>query len=689
MPKWNKVTQILFCCGCLFMVVSCSNKPQSAGESPAATLSLLELAGGSTETTFVGIAPRESPPATMFQQIEQALEAGEIDIMEADRLVMALRFGGRHEMPEEWQESAAESGIPDLALFWVMQRLPSYPAEIQEELISWFPGVRANRVARKAPELNLWPVNVAYASSGEFLAAEFSDGNETDPTADCVPSLPAYLENDAGQLWEGQFQKLEEASISLGGELRSVVVCGRSAADLSVAQAVLSVVTQAIPEMNTFFGSKLSGRFDYSGPTIQFFLEDQGTVDPTGAAAGVMISCNRIAIVKDLESCQLKGTVVHETFHCLEMESQGYSTQQDRSGPYSEGVQQSSNFGRQPSWLSEGVAEWAEHRFAADNNSEWPRYSEMALYPNVALEDREYDAAIFFTFLEQHAGGDAAIRDVLDKMTIPNAEVAPRSESVLKDLFPWPTTWFEFAEALSGFKPLYEQGHPELTDQPIFPYDETSACGLGDGEIAISQESEITGLRTNLEPYKSIVYDLFVPGLSVAYDTVDMPFFADLQYIDVGFAGDVTDKITAGTIKVTAVLRTASDDRIVDWNELWLTEGVSAEPIEVSAGTNFLSQARSVEMPVANTLASTIETDGRFRVCLTDEVEGCFERPDAEIYRDLREINIIIANAGVDPGDDVPSPGLESYLVLLPGAMPGWKAIRVEDQPSFIETFSL
>lgn len=686
MSKWNKLNQRLFCCGCFFMLVSCSNEPQSAGESPAATLSLLELAGGSTETTFVGIAPRESPPSTMFQVIEQALEAGEIDIMEADRLVMALRFGGKDEMPDDWRERAVESGIPDLALFWVMQRLPSYPTEVQEEIVSWFPGVRANRVASRVPELNLWPIGVVNASSGEFLAAEFNDGNELDPTADCVPSLPTYLGIN-GQMWEGQYQKLGEASVVLGGEMRSVVVCGRSAADLSIAKAVLSIVTQVGPEMNTFFGSKLSGRFDYSGPTIQFFLEDQGTVDSSGKTAGEMINCNRIGIVKDLESCQLKGTVIHETFHCLEMESQGYSTQGDRSGPYSSGVKQSSMFGRQPPWLYEGAAKWAEHRFAADNNSEWPRYAEMALYPNVALEDREYDAGIFFTFLQQHAGGDAAVLDVLDKMTIPNAEVAPVSESKIQDIFPWPTTWFEFTEALSGFEPLYEQGHPKLTDQPIFPYDETSACGLGDGEIAISQESEITGFRTNLEPYKSIVYNLFVPGLSVAYDTVDMPFFTDLQYIDVGFAGDVTDKITAGTLKVTAVLRTASDDRIVDWNEFWLTEGLSAEPIEVSAGTNFQSQANAVLMPVPaeNTLASPIETDGRFRVCLTDEVEGCFERPDAEIYRDLREINIIIANAGTDPGDDVPSPGLESYLVLLPGSMPGWKAIRVEDQPSFVE----
>ena len=71
-------------------------------------------------------------------------------------------------------------------------------------------------------------------------------------------------------------------------------------------------------------------------------------------------------------------------------------------------------------------------------------------------------------------------------------------------------------------------------------------------------------------------------------------------------------------------------------------------------------------------------------MCLTDEVEGCFDRPDTEIYRDLYEIDIIMANAGTEDEDDIPI-GDGSYLVLLPGAMPGWKAIRVEDQPSFVE----
>lgn len=647
-------------------LVSCSDQAQLSRQPPAAQLSLVELAGGNVETTFVGVAPAELPPSTSFRSIKEALEAGEMDVMEADRLVMALLFGGRNELPDEWQESTAESGIPDLALFWIMQRLPSYPAEIQDEIVSWFPGVRANRVGKNFPGLNLWPVSVAHASSGASLALE---------SGQCVPSLA--IGPRANSMWQGPFEKLGEASVTLGGAVRSVVVCGRSAADLGVATRVLSAVTQALPAMDAFFESKLSGRFDRPGPAIQFFIEETINIDQSGTTTGAMVACNRIAVSRDLEQCELKGVVIHETFHCLDMEAQGYSGRQipsaffDQMGP-------GGFYGRRAEWVTEGVAKWSEDRFAVDNNSEWPVYTVMAEYPQLALEDREHDAAIFFTFLGQHAGGDNAIRDVLDNLTNQttgrSTDTSGVSESVLEELFLWPKTWFDFADALSGFKPLYEVGRPELTDQPVFPYEESAGCG---GEVYLSQD--YFARYTPLEPNQALAYNLVIPGLSVSYETVDMRGPSGIQYVDVGFAGDVIDRMLSGKLQVTAVLRTTSEDRVVNWTDLWVTEGQWAEPIRVPPGI-----ALQTEDPFAESLSESIDTEGRFRVCLTDEVLGCFDRPEAEIYRDLYEINIIMANAGMDDEDDIPSVDA-SYLVLLPGAMPGWKAIRVEDRPSFEE----
>ncbi len=50
-------------------LVSCSDQAQLSGPPPAAQLSLVELAGGNVETTFVGVAPAEGPPSTIFRRM--------------------------------------------------------------------------------------------------------------------------------------------------------------------------------------------------------------------------------------------------------------------------------------------------------------------------------------------------------------------------------------------------------------------------------------------------------------------------------------------------------------------------------------------------------------------------------------------------------------------------------------------
>jgi hypothetical protein len=618
-------------------------------QPPAAQLSLAELAAANVQPTFVTVEPVERPPATIYRRIVEALQTGELDIMEADRLVMPLLFGQRGEVPDQFQEGAAASGVPDIALFWSMQRLPFYPDEVQAELRSWFPGVRESQVAAAAPRFSLLAPSVVYASSQELSPA---DGT-------CVPS-----ENIFG----GTFLNLGEHVVGggfAGGTPLRLVMCGRSPADPGAANHVATMAREAISEISAFFGKPFQQSTNWSGPEFRIFLEQGAIISDvaTGDSAshGGMLSCHEIGVNLLVDECELKASVIHEVFHCLDMQAQGYTTAEQVGA----GLKAGTFYGRQPDWVSEGAAVWAEDRFAPDNNAEWGYHQTMAEFPFHPLESRGYTAGIFFNFLQQHAGGDDAVRKTLEKFTdrAGTGPIGGERASTLEEVFPWPLTWFDFSEALSGFKPLYEQGRPELTDQPTFPYEESVGCA---GETKyVTQEKH--GRRLPLGPHEAHFYDLEIPALSVTYEIVELQSF-DAQYLDVGFGGAVVDRIQSETIKVTAILRMDSGDEIVDWSDLWLAEGLGAEPIL---------------MPPSIGSFSPKETEGRFRMCLTDEVEGCDDVPEQKIYRGLYEIDIIMANAGTREMDNIGVAPDESFLVLLPGAMRGWKAIRVEIEPSF------
>lgn len=607
-------------------------------QPPAASLSLAELAARNVATTITPVEPPPAPPASIYQNLREAVESGALSPMDADRMLMPLFFGADGEVSAEFRPEGAEAGVPDLALFWMMRRLPSYPPEVQEEIRGWLPAERARRVAADFDRWNLLSPRAAFAAPPQPTAGSCSS-----------TALP------------GSFVNLGETDVQVGGASVRIAVCASTPDHLDIATDVLFHAIDAIGEMNGFFGSDISNISMAPAPEVQLFLSDGAITTREGdtASHGYMSSCRDIAINRTLPRCELESTIVHELFHCLHMRSQGYSIDYLEPDQSEERIYPGNWAGRVPPWVAEGAAVWAEDRFDTEDhtNAEWEYHQWMAEIPHESLEDREYSSGVFFNFVQQHGGGDAAVRALLQRMSTTGSVGASGGPdaTALEDLLTWPDVWFEFSDALSGFDPLYDQGRKKLDDQPLFPYLSSANCSES---VSVTQEQ--WARRLPLDPFSGHAYDLDVPHLSISYEILELTGGSSAQYVDVGFGGKLVERVEEGDVLVTAILRTDTGETIEDWSDRWISEGGDFD---------------SITLPP--TMSDT-ETDGRFRICLTDEVEGCFERPDSEIHRGLYEIDIIIANAGTAEEDDI-----TGTLVVLPGALPGWKAERVEPRPGY------
>ncbi|HJO04176.1 MAG TPA: hypothetical protein QGG47_09385 [Acidobacteriota bacterium] len=480
---------------------------------PARDLSLAELAAQRTaEPRFVRSATLAEPPSA-YEAIIERSSTGEIDPIDADRMLLSLFFGSGEDVPAELLAEGASHEVPDGAIYRIGQRMQEYPEAVQAELQTYFERWYEPRALAAAPS----------PSPLMALAAP--------PTLRPAPALAP----------PSDYQELSYENITVRYSDDSYHALAEA-----FAQEAHGYYQDIV---NTFF---LWGQNPWGNVTIY------ADPLPLGETPGYLSSCFAIHLNVGTggggEACMLRSALIHELFHCAHFRATGNTTS-SLASPYIQ------------DWTLEGAASWSVEYFEPAINGEWHSYAAYPAQPYRGLRWVKYAAGPFYHYVNQTGGADKA--QALIKKFSQGQSMGMVGLGVGIDL---PDGWHDYVESMAGYEPLFDDGTTRLSDTPVFPYEDTPGCMTG-WPTGLGQEPYAN--RYPVGPDEFFFHKLEVEPVAGDHFIVETDIDDSVDYILVGFSPvlDEAVSLAGNDVRIKAVIYHEAGEMVQDWTELWAFHG--------------------------------------------------------------------------------------------------------------------